>query len=54
MNEGFHFMAHDSMSNVFTTVFVRLRKTYVQSGSSIKPTKHLDFDASFDLLVSIY
>ena len=42
------------MSNVFTAVFVRLRNTYVQSGSSIKPMKHLNFDASFDLLVSKY
>ena len=42
------------MSNVFTAVFVRLRNTYVQSGLSIKLMKHLDFDASFDLLVSTY
>lgn len=51
MNEGFHFMAHDNTSDVFTAVFVRLQNTYVLSGSAIKPMQHLDFDASFDLLV---
>ena len=51
MNEGFHFMAHDNTSDVFTAVFVRLQNTYVLSGSAIKTMQHLDFDASFDLLV---